>query len=149
MADAMEPENKLHSVKPLAQPWSSLTDKKADTLVTRLRIGDAKFTHLHLLLGEQPSMCSPCDCHLSVRRNAHISMFSVCNFFKRLQFQYQLYLIKRTTLTFLHFKSLLAALWAGSRPAPTLLSTTPATSLLRGSQPLLFSVQREDQWNRA
>ncbi|GBM69197.1 hypothetical protein AVEN_216035-1 [Araneus ventricosus] len=27
---------------------------------------------------------------------------------------------------------------ADSRPAPTLLSTVPATSLLRGSQPLLF-----------
>ncbi|GBM09906.1 hypothetical protein AVEN_141444-1, partial [Araneus ventricosus] len=41
-----------------------------------------------------------------------------------------------------------AALEAGSRPAPTLLSTTPATSLLRGSQPLIFSVQREDYLNR-
>ncbi|GBL79896.1 hypothetical protein AVEN_28949-1 [Araneus ventricosus] len=28
---------------------------------------------------------------------------------------------------------------ADSRPAPTLLSTAPATSLLRGYQPLLFS----------
>ncbi|GBL93216.1 hypothetical protein AVEN_42663-1 [Araneus ventricosus] len=36
----------------------------------------------------------------------------------------------------LNFKTLLAA--PVPRPAPTLLSTDPCTSLLRGSQPLLF-----------
>ncbi|GBO20114.1 hypothetical protein AVEN_40249-1 [Araneus ventricosus] len=34
-----ETENKLHAVKPQVQPWSSLMNRKADTLLTRLRVG--------------------------------------------------------------------------------------------------------------
>ncbi|GBN36558.1 hypothetical protein AVEN_151971-1 [Araneus ventricosus] len=39
-----------------------------------------------------------------------------------------------------YFNKSLAALDAGSRPAPALLITTPSTSKFRGFQPLLFSV---------
>ncbi|GBO21465.1 hypothetical protein AVEN_150550-1 [Araneus ventricosus] len=33
-----ETENKLHAVKPHVQPWSSLMNRKTDTLLTRLRV---------------------------------------------------------------------------------------------------------------
>ncbi|GBO23693.1 hypothetical protein AVEN_221081-1 [Araneus ventricosus] len=57
-----ETENKLHSVKPHVQPWPSLTTRKADTLLTRLRVGHTRYTHRHLLFGEQTPMCSQCNC---------------------------------------------------------------------------------------
>ncbi|GBM27720.1 hypothetical protein AVEN_25343-1 [Araneus ventricosus] len=53
-----ETNNKLHAVKPLAEPWPSFMNRKADTLITRLCIVHTRFTHLHLLLGEEPPMCS-------------------------------------------------------------------------------------------
>ncbi|GBM17524.1 hypothetical protein AVEN_193799-1 [Araneus ventricosus] len=62
-----ETNKKLHAVKLLVEPWPSLANRKADTLITRLRIGHTRFTHLHLLLGEEPPMCSLCNCHVSVR----------------------------------------------------------------------------------
>ncbi|GBO04048.1 hypothetical protein AVEN_124230-1 [Araneus ventricosus] len=57
-----ETDNKLHSVKPHVQPWPSLTTRKADTLLTRLRVGHTRYTHRHLLFGEQTPMCSQCSC---------------------------------------------------------------------------------------
>ncbi|GBN29183.1 putative RNA-directed DNA polymerase from transposon X-element, partial [Araneus ventricosus] len=57
-----ETDNKLHSVKPHLQPWPSLTTRKADTLLTRLRVGHTRYTHRHLLFGEQTPMCSQCNC---------------------------------------------------------------------------------------
>ncbi|GBN66475.1 hypothetical protein AVEN_156343-1, partial [Araneus ventricosus] len=57
-----ETDNKLHSVKPHVQPWPSLTTRKADTLLTRLRVGHTRYTHRHLLFGEQTPMCSQCNC---------------------------------------------------------------------------------------
>ncbi|GBO05358.1 hypothetical protein AVEN_94136-1 [Araneus ventricosus] len=56
-----ETDNKLHSVKPHVQPWPSLTTRKADTLLTRLRVGHTRYTHRHLLFGEQTPMCSQCN----------------------------------------------------------------------------------------
>ncbi|GBO30430.1 hypothetical protein AVEN_208770-1 [Araneus ventricosus] len=50
----LESENRLHSFKPLVQPWPSLANRKADDL------------QLHLLLGEQQPMFSRCECHMSV-----------------------------------------------------------------------------------
>ncbi|GBM14743.1 hypothetical protein AVEN_220446-1 [Araneus ventricosus] len=63
----LETNNKFHAVKPFVRHWPSLTSRKADTLLTRLRIGHTRFTHLHLLFGEEPPMCSRCNCHMSVR----------------------------------------------------------------------------------
>ncbi|GBO16061.1 hypothetical protein AVEN_192979-1 [Araneus ventricosus] len=60
----METENKLHSVKPHVQPWPSLTTRKADTLLTRLPVGHTRYTHRHLLFGEQTPMCSQCNCKI-------------------------------------------------------------------------------------
>ncbi|GBN50109.1 hypothetical protein AVEN_154704-1 [Araneus ventricosus] len=57
-----EKDNKLHSVKPHVQPWPSLTTRKADTLLTRLRVGHTRYTHRYLLFGEQTPMCSQCNC---------------------------------------------------------------------------------------
>ncbi|GBO25232.1 hypothetical protein AVEN_124650-1 [Araneus ventricosus] len=54
----LETNNKLYAVKPFVRHWPSLTSREADTLLTRLRIGHTRFTHLHLLFGEEPPMCS-------------------------------------------------------------------------------------------
>ncbi|GBN73656.1 RNA-directed DNA polymerase from mobile element jockey [Araneus ventricosus] len=62
-----ETDNKLHSVKPHVQPWPSLTTRKADTLLTRLRVGHTRYTHRHLLFGEQTPMCSQCKCSMSIK----------------------------------------------------------------------------------
>ncbi|GBM19541.1 hypothetical protein AVEN_108009-1 [Araneus ventricosus] len=62
-----ETDNKLHSVKPQVQPWPSLTTRKADTLLTRLRVGHTRYTHRHLLFGEQTPKCSQCNCSMSVK----------------------------------------------------------------------------------
>ncbi|GBM23621.1 putative RNA-directed DNA polymerase from transposon X-element [Araneus ventricosus] len=62
-----ETDNKLHSVKPHVPPWPSLTTRKADTLLTKLRVGHTRYTHRHLLFGEQTPMCSQCNCSMSVK----------------------------------------------------------------------------------
>ncbi|XP_055944481.1 uncharacterized protein LOC129975443 [Argiope bruennichi] len=59
-------ENKLHSVKPRVEHWPCLPNRKADTILTRLRIGHTRFTHRHLLFGEAAPMCSQCNCTMSV-----------------------------------------------------------------------------------
>ncbi|GBM75815.1 hypothetical protein AVEN_105733-1 [Araneus ventricosus] len=79
----LETANKLHTLKPLVQPWPSLANRKADTLITRLRIGHTQFTHLHLLFGEEPPMCSSCNCRTSVR---HILLDCPNFYIQRLQF---------------------------------------------------------------
>ncbi|GBL78441.1 hypothetical protein AVEN_42937-1 [Araneus ventricosus] len=58
--------NKLHSIKPVVTPWPILTNRKADTIVTRLRVGHTRYTHRHLLMGEQAPMCTQCNCIMSV-----------------------------------------------------------------------------------
>ncbi|GBM92756.1 hypothetical protein AVEN_73941-1 [Araneus ventricosus] len=78
----LETDNKLHTLKPLVQLWPSLANRKADTLLTRLRIGHTRFTHLHLLFGEEPPMCSSCNCRLSVR---HILLECPNFYIQRLQ----------------------------------------------------------------
>ncbi|GBN44094.1 hypothetical protein AVEN_93695-1 [Araneus ventricosus] len=79
----VETENKLHAVKPTVESWPSLKNRKADTVLTRLRIGHTRFTHRHLLLGDPAPMCSECNCIMSVH---HI--LSACSNFnsQRLRF---------------------------------------------------------------
>ncbi|GBM81341.1 hypothetical protein AVEN_50801-1 [Araneus ventricosus] len=62
----VETGNKLHALKPTVQSWPSLKNRKADTILTRLRVGHTRFTHRHLLLGEHAPMCSQCNCTMSV-----------------------------------------------------------------------------------
>ncbi|GBN71036.1 hypothetical protein AVEN_82692-1 [Araneus ventricosus] len=62
----VETGNKRHAIKPTVQSWPSLKNRKADTILTRLRVGHTRVTHRHLLLGEQAPMCSQCNCTLSV-----------------------------------------------------------------------------------
>ncbi|GBN69869.1 putative RNA-directed DNA polymerase from transposon BS [Araneus ventricosus] len=62
-----ETENKLRAVKPHVQPWPSLMNRKADTLLTRLRVGHTRYTHGHLLFGEQAPICSQCNCSMSIQ----------------------------------------------------------------------------------
>ncbi|GBM61037.1 hypothetical protein AVEN_264367-1 [Araneus ventricosus] len=80
----LETDNKLHTLKPLVQLWPSLANRKADTLIiTRLRIGHTRFTHLHLLFGEESPMCWSCNCRMSVR---HIFLECPNLYIERLQF---------------------------------------------------------------
>ncbi|GBO22608.1 hypothetical protein AVEN_133204-1 [Araneus ventricosus] len=58
--------NKLRSIKPVVEPWPTLTNRKADTVITRLRVGHTRYTHRHLLMGEQTPMCAQCKCTMSV-----------------------------------------------------------------------------------
>ncbi|GBN18679.1 hypothetical protein AVEN_129451-1 [Araneus ventricosus] len=52
-----ETGTKLHAVKATVQSWP-LMNRKADTILTWLRVRHTRFTHHHLLLGEQEPMCS-------------------------------------------------------------------------------------------
>ncbi|GFV60429.1 RNA-directed DNA polymerase from mobile element jockey [Trichonephila clavipes] len=44
--------NKLHNIHPSTSHWAALPVQRHDVRLTRLRIGHTRFTHLHLLLGE-------------------------------------------------------------------------------------------------
>ncbi|GFY03556.1 putative RNA-directed DNA polymerase from transposon X-element [Trichonephila clavipes] len=50
-------DNKLHSVKPVIGAWSVIPMRRTDVKLTRLRIGHTRFTHRHLLLGEDAPEC--------------------------------------------------------------------------------------------
>ncbi|GFX77618.1 putative RNA-directed DNA polymerase from transposon X-element [Trichonephila clavipes] len=50
-------DNKLHSVKPVIGAWSVMPMQRTDVKLTRLRIGHTRFTHKHLLLGEDAPEC--------------------------------------------------------------------------------------------
>ncbi|GBM13093.1 hypothetical protein AVEN_101935-1 [Araneus ventricosus] len=58
--------NKLRSIKPVVEPCPALTNRKADTIITRLRVGHTRYTHRHLLVGEQAPMCTQYNCTMSV-----------------------------------------------------------------------------------
>ncbi|GBM39135.1 Calmodulin-lysine N-methyltransferase [Araneus ventricosus] len=42
--------NKLRSIKPVVETWPTLTNRKADTIISRLRVGHTRYTHRHLLM---------------------------------------------------------------------------------------------------
>ncbi|GFU71535.1 RNase H domain-containing protein [Trichonephila clavipes] len=52
--------NKLHSVKPVIGAWPVMPMRRTDVKLTRLRIGHTRFTHRHLLLGEDAPECPSC-----------------------------------------------------------------------------------------
>ncbi|GFV37184.1 RNase H domain-containing protein [Trichonephila clavipes] len=60
-------DNKLHSVKPVIGAWSVMPMRRTDVKLTRLRIGHTRFTHRHLLLGEDAPECPSCKVSYTVR----------------------------------------------------------------------------------
>ncbi|GFV21141.1 putative RNA-directed DNA polymerase from transposon BS [Trichonephila clavipes] len=58
--------NKLHSIHPSTSHWAALPVRRHDVHLTRLRIGDTRFTHRHLLLGENAPECPSCKVPYSV-----------------------------------------------------------------------------------
>ncbi|GFS90512.1 RNA-directed DNA polymerase from mobile element jockey [Nephila pilipes] len=58
--------NKLHSVKPIIGEWSVFPVRRADVRLTRLRIGHTRFTHKHLLFGEDAPECPSCHVPYSI-----------------------------------------------------------------------------------
>ncbi|GBM45303.1 hypothetical protein AVEN_54373-1 [Araneus ventricosus] len=62
----VEAGNKLHADKPTVETWPPLKNRKPDIVLTRLRVGHARFTQRHLLLGEPVPVCSQRNCTMSV-----------------------------------------------------------------------------------
>ncbi|GFV53302.1 RNase H domain-containing protein [Trichonephila clavipes] len=53
-------DNKRHSMKPVIGAWSVMPMRRTDFKLSRLRIGHTRFTHKHLLLGEDAPECPSC-----------------------------------------------------------------------------------------
>ncbi|GFX08526.1 RNase H domain-containing protein [Trichonephila clavipes] len=60
-------DNKLHSVKPVIGAWPVMPMRRTDVKLTRLRIDHTRFTHRHLLLGEDAPECPSCKVSYTVR----------------------------------------------------------------------------------
>ncbi|GFT62674.1 probable RNA-directed DNA polymerase from transposon X-element [Trichonephila clavipes] len=58
--------NKLHSIHPSTSHWAALPVRRHDVRLTRLRIGHTRFTHRHILLGENAPECPSCKVSYSV-----------------------------------------------------------------------------------
>ncbi|GFW31683.1 RNase H domain-containing protein [Trichonephila clavipes] len=58
--------NKLHNIHPSTSHWAALPMRRHDVRLTRLRIGHTRFTHRHLLLGENAPECPSCKVPYSV-----------------------------------------------------------------------------------
>ncbi|GFU98673.1 RNase H domain-containing protein, partial [Trichonephila clavipes] len=59
-------DNKLHSVKPVIGAWPVMPMRRTDVQLTRLRIRHTRFTHRHLLLGEDAPECPSCKVSYTV-----------------------------------------------------------------------------------
>ncbi|GFV06939.1 RNase H domain-containing protein [Trichonephila clavipes] len=59
-------DNKLHSVKPVIGAWPVMLMRRTEVKLTRLRIGHTRFTHRHLLLGENAPECPSCQVSYTV-----------------------------------------------------------------------------------
>ena len=55
-----EIESKLKGIKPCIAIWPTLTPRKCDVILTRLRIGHSGLTHRHLLFSEGEPICPHC-----------------------------------------------------------------------------------------
>ncbi|GFX82758.1 RNase H domain-containing protein [Trichonephila clavipes] len=58
--------NKLHSIHLSTSHWAALPVRRHDVHLTRLRIGHTRFTHMHLLLGENAPERPSCKVPYSV-----------------------------------------------------------------------------------
>ncbi|GFV68269.1 RNase H domain-containing protein [Trichonephila clavipes] len=56
----LQTTNKLHCVKPAIGALPIMPMRRTDVKLTRLRIGHTRFTHRHLLLGENAPECPSC-----------------------------------------------------------------------------------------
>ena len=77
---------KLHSIKPIIRSWSSSFKhcRREEVVLARLRIGYARFSHEHLLKGENAPLCDTCNEQLTV---AHVLISChVFNHFRILNF---------------------------------------------------------------
>ncbi|XP_023210480.1 uncharacterized protein LOC111613365 [Centruroides sculpturatus] len=61
--------NKLHEIKPNIENWThnKQYDRRSEVILTRLRIGHTRLTHLYLLKGEDQPLCQYCNCTVSVK----------------------------------------------------------------------------------
>ncbi|GFY11576.1 RNase H domain-containing protein [Trichonephila clavipes] len=64
---SLQLDNKLHSGKPVIGVWPVMPMRRTDVKLTRLRIGHTRFTHRHLLLGEDAPECPSCKVSYTVR----------------------------------------------------------------------------------
>ncbi len=59
--------NKLHNIKPhLDAIWPVLSNRREDVVLTRIRIGHTRLTHVHLLLSENAPSCTYCHTPITV-----------------------------------------------------------------------------------
>ncbi|GFY35380.1 putative RNA-directed DNA polymerase from transposon X-element [Trichonephila clavipes] len=58
--------NKLHSIHPSTSHWAALPVRRHDIRLIRIHIGHARFTHRHLLLGENAPECPSCNVPYSI-----------------------------------------------------------------------------------
>ncbi|GFT74581.1 putative RNA-directed DNA polymerase from transposon X-element [Trichonephila clavipes] len=58
--------NKLHNIHPSTSHWAALPVRRHDVHLTRLRVGHTRFTHRHLLLGENALECPCCKVPYSI-----------------------------------------------------------------------------------
>ncbi|GFV94170.1 RNase H domain-containing protein [Trichonephila clavipes] len=80
--------NKLHSIHPSTSHWAALPVRRHDVRLTRLHIGHTRFTHRHLLLGENAPECpslakfGPCatkpHIHIHIHTMSHHMQRPVC-----------------------------------------------------------------------
>ncbi|GFV71171.1 RNase H domain-containing protein [Trichonephila clavipes] len=64
---SLQLDNKLHSVKPVVEAWPVMPMQRTDVKLSRLRIGHTRFTHRHLLFGENAPECPSCKAFYTVR----------------------------------------------------------------------------------
>ncbi|GFT04412.1 RNase H domain-containing protein [Trichonephila clavipes] len=69
-------DNKLHSVRPVIGAWPVIPMRGTGVKLTRLRIGHTRFTHRHLLFGENAPECPSCKVFLhSASHFSRLSLF--------------------------------------------------------------------------
>ncbi|XP_026689014.1 uncharacterized protein LOC113473756, partial [Diaphorina citri] len=61
--------NKLREIKPENKPWNPpyVINRKDQVCLIRLRIGHTNTTHVHLMKRENPPICVPCGCQITVK----------------------------------------------------------------------------------
>ncbi|GFS24537.1 RNA-directed DNA polymerase from transposon X-element [Elysia marginata] len=65
-----EVDNKLHEIRPNLKErlyYDERSNRKQETVVSRLRIGHSWITHEYPLKGEQQPYCTACECPLTVK----------------------------------------------------------------------------------
>ncbi|GFV81155.1 RNase H domain-containing protein [Trichonephila clavipes] len=60
-------DNKLHSVKPVIEAWHVMPMRRTYAKFTRFRIGHTRFTHRHLLVGEDAPQCLSCKVSYTIK----------------------------------------------------------------------------------